>query len=217
MSAYAPNPTSSTPTSEPGYASLSAGLLARKGEAMPSVDADAHAGVDIDMRPMTPSSKPANEGVRQSHFKMPSNGTMGEPVGSNRPALLPPASGETHSDEREKSGAGPSMPPENWTLAASKRPRLKRRSSLRAVDNSPHQRKATVTFRMAAKEFVRMRFAARELDMSCQTLILEAVECYLEANDVELVTDEICDKEVNRLMRKKQKKPIRQKPASLID
>ena len=213
MSAYTPNP---PPSSENGYASLSAGLLARKGEAMPSVDADAHAGIDIEMRPMVPSPGPVNATGYSKSENAPSADGSEAPISTKPSALLPPIDQQTGED-RLADQTCISAPPDNWTLAAKQRTRLRRRSPLRAVDDDAHQRKATVTFRMAAKQFVRMRFAARDLEMSCQMLILEAVECYLEANDVELVTDDICDAEVHRLMRKKKKAPARQKAASLVD
>lgn len=216
MSAYAPNPTTASSATETGYASLSAGLLARKGEAMPSVDADAHAGVDIEMRPMVPSPTPPNAASQQRRLNATPPRAFEDPAGPRATALLPPANNHTQEDGTGRADPSAS-PPENWTIAASRRARSRRRSALRATDSDTHQRKATVTFRMAANEFVRMRFAARDLDMSCQTLILEAVDCYLEANDVDVVADDICDAEVNRLMRKKQKTPTRQKAASLVD
>ena len=55
MNAYAPNNSSG---GGGGFASLTSSLLARKGEALPAVDAVAHEGVDIDMRPMRPANAP---------------------------------------------------------------------------------------------------------------------------------------------------------------
>ncbi len=205
MSAYAPNPTSS---SETGYASLSAGLLARKGEAIPSVDAEAHAGVDIEMRPMGPATSSPGDVGQHRNFNAPSTPATDNKVIQRPAVLLPPANGhapapaDTHANRTVETA-----PPKNWTLKKLRDVGQRRRSALRSTENNAQQRKATVTFRMAAKEFVRMRFAARDLEMSCQALILEAVECYLEANDVDLVTDDICDAEVNRLMCKKHKTP----------
>ena len=214
MSGYAPNPSSSSDT---GYASLTAGLLARKGEAMPAVDADAHAGVDIDMRPVVSAGAPSKDVSQQTIESLyPSNPTSEARTGENaRPGR------SDHGAVMVEEAPRPVLPassPDIWAIAAPRSPRpARRRSALRSIDQGDHQRKATVTFRIPAKEFVRMRFAARDLEMSCQALILEALDCYLDANDIAPVADELCDAEVDRLMRKGQKKPPARKAASLAE
>jgi len=98
-------------------------------------------------------------------------------------------------------------PPDIWTIGPARAPRpARRRAGMRAHPGEDHQRKATVTFRMPAKDFIRMRLAARDMEMSCQALILEALDCYLDANDVAPVTDEMCEAEVERLMKKSRRK-----------
>ena len=57
-----------------------------------------------------------------------------------------------------------------------------------------------------ARDLVRLRFASRELGVTCQTIILEALECYLEANDVAPVSDVDFAAETDRLMRLKKEK-----------
>lgn len=198
MSGYAPNPSSS---SETGYASLTAGLLARKGEAMPAVDADAHAGVDIDMRPVTPAGggKDVGQETIQSLYPPNPKGADDHPVAELEPPRTEAA-------------------PDIWTISPPRSPRpMRRRPFLRSPDPGDHQRKATVTFRMPAKDFIRMRFASRDMEMSCQSIILEALDCYLDANDVAPVTDEMCDAEVERLTREGAKKRKARKAASLTD
>ena len=48
----------------------------------------------------------------------------------------------------------------------------------------------SVTFRAPMEEFARLRRAAKELDMSCYQILLDALECYLDANEVEPVKNE---------------------------
>lgn len=85
------------------------------------------------------------------------------------------------------------------------RARLRRRAR-RAAEAGKAGRKATITFRMPARDLVRLRFASRELGVTCQTIILEALECYLEANDVAPVSDADFAAETDRLMRLKKEK-----------
>lgn len=177
MNHYAPNPDSAGN----GAASLTAGLLARKGEAMPAVDAEAHAGVDIAMRPMRPAVGPAR-GVTQETIK--SLYAEGFSSTSNvRPFRPRPAN------------------------ANARRPGAAVRRARRPADESDEGGlKATVTFRMPAREFVRLRFASRDLDMSCQSIILDAIDTYLDANDVAQVSEDACARETARLMRAMKKR-----------
>jgi hypothetical protein len=62
-------------------------------------------------------------------------------------------------------------------------------------------RKAIVTLKMPARDLVRLRLAARDLEMSCQAIILDALECYLDANDVPSASDDgAIMREIERLM-----------------
>lgn len=306
MSAYAPNPTYQS--NEDNYAPLTASLLARKGEAMPAVDATAHAGVDIDMAPLMPGMEPANEpgnrsgnGPGAGAGKGPARRQRGaraaqagraeaaraEPVGAgpvtyaeahNDHGAPPPDGYETHTEDdyspvayapNEAAGDAivdaepvPVTPPfgrpggdgpgeaagferfsgaarasssvgENWKVSGPSiegppsiedplrafpegaptdgaaledvKARLRRRAR-RASETGKAGRKATITFRMPARDLVRLRFASRELGVMCQTIILEALECYLEANDVAPITDADFAAETDRLMRLKKEK-----------
>ena len=88
--------------------------------------------------------------------------------------------------------------------------RLRRRAK-RAAASAGADRKATITFRMPARDLVRLRFASRELGVMCQSIILEALECYLEANDVAPVSDADLAAETDRLMRLKKEKARRRR------
>lgn len=170
---------------------------------MPAVDADAHAGVDIDMHPARPAGGAPPSGVSQETIESlyPPNPTSGGRVnGAARPR---PASGH----------------PDMWSNFAAprrQRPYLRMRPP-RAHDDGDHQRKATVTFRMPAKDFVRLRFASRDMEMSCQSIILEALDCYLDANDIAPVSDEDCESEVERLSRARRGKRPDRKTGSLAE
>ena len=58
---------------------------------------------------------------------------------------------------------------------------------------------AVVKFKMPAREFVRLRAAARDLEMPGQSVIMEALECYLEANEIPAISDEEYEQEMARL------------------
>jgi len=67
-------------------------------------------------------------------------------------------------------------------------------------------RNAICKLRMPAPDLVRLRFASRDMEMPCQAIILEALECYLDANDVPPVRDEAIREEVERLLAKAKRK-----------
>lgn len=287
MSGYAPNPSFH---SEDSYAPLTASLLARKGEAMPAVDAVVHEGVDIDMAPsmpgMGPSSRPGSshgsgaapsaasqqfraanesEAARYASEQDDYEPDLSEDVNANshaddlddytptayapnddavetvspeviqsepiqaepvqaepveERAAFPGAAGSTVSRRRGWTVSGPSIggpaadvpvetpPIENIPPIENVKARLRRRAR-RAVEAGKAGRKATITFRMPARDLIRLRFASRDFGVACQTIILEAVECYLEANDIAPLSDEDFAAETDRLMRLKKEKARR--------
>jgi hypothetical protein len=183
MSPYAPNP---TPGAEDGAASLTAGLLARKGEAAPAVDAEAHAGVDIaklNLKPAREAPRVVSQQTIETLYPATVSGDA-SPSGAPMP----------HTQGR----ADP--PPANWTIPPRVRSRLVRRNLHRGAAMEG-DRRATVTFRMPAKDFVRLRFASRDFEMSCQSIILDALGAYLDGNDVEPISEEVCKTEVEKLIR----------------
>lgn len=201
MSGYAPNPDSS----KPAAASLTSSLLARKGQAMPAVDAVAHEGVDIDMHP---EGRP--KGVRR-----PVDHDQAMRLANSPP---PPAAGARTKARREgvrrevRSPITIDHPPQNWTLAdqaQSESPETPNPVSSRYL-HGPREKarnaaprsgglRATVTFRMPATDFVRLRFASREMKESCQSIIVDAISAYLDANEVEMVDEETALEEAARL------------------
>jgi len=213
MSGYARNPSS---PSDPGYASLTAGLLARKGEAMPAVDADAHAGVDIDMHQAV-TANVANKGftrqTTENLYPPKSSGSHGRPDQLNDPqqnTSAPNTIREHHTPSSEMS--------DTWSVSSSIRRLSMRREKPRLPDaENAHQRKATVRFRMSVEDFVRMRFASRDMEMSCQSIILEALDCYLDANDIMPVTKEECKAELDRLAQASARKRAASKVLSVAE
>ena len=188
MNAYAPNAS----PSENGYASLTSSLLARKGEALPAVDSVAHEGVDIDMRPLKPANSPgAPRSIKQETIeKMYADNPRPHPAAGRPDMRLVHSSGVRRRSRNEA--------PKSWTIP----PRTSRSSSEQTgTPGGVLARKAVVTLRMPARDLVRLRLAARDLEMSCQAIILEALECYLDANDVPSASDnDAIMREVERLM-----------------
>ena len=166
---------------------------------MPAVDADAHAGVDIDMRPMRPANTPG----------------AARAVQENAVESLQPQEAYGHRPERAAADNVRAFRPRQaqaagaWTVVTPSSAKARLRLRAARPEASADARKATVTFRMPAQDFVRLRFASRELAVACQTIILEALECYLEANDVPCVCEEDIKREMERLARlqKNRKQP----------
>jgi hypothetical protein len=192
MNAYAPNAS----PSENGYASLTSSLLARKGEALPAVDAVAHEGIDIDMRPMKPAnSAGAPRTIKEETIEKMYADNPRPQANTGRPDVrLVHSSGVRRRARAEA--------PKSWTLPPRTERPARAHSEVRGeAPGGILARKAIVTLRMPARDLVRLRLAARDLEMSCQAIILEALECYLDANDVPSASDDdAIMREVERLM-----------------
>ena len=78
----------------------------------------------------------------------------------------------------------------SWSPAASAQADRRLASSSAEAPTGLLARKAIVTLRMPARDLVRLRLASRDLEMSCQAIILDALECYLDANDVPSASDD---------------------------
>lgn len=209
MNAYAPN---TPPANSGGYATLTSSLLARKGEALPAVDAVAHEGVDIEMRPMRPANSPGapksidedairtfyahNGGGRPQYAA--SRSQSSRPQSSRAQAARTPNVRLVHADNDA---------PKTWTLPGGRTGPRARPAYSAGPQAEPATgllaRKAIVSLRMQARDLVRLRLASRDLEMSCQAIILDALECYLDANDVPSASDDEAIRcEVERLMAK---------------
>jgi hypothetical protein len=101
--------------------------------------------------------------------------------------------------------AGPfAEAPRAWAVSPAQRAAQRRLAAGSMADGAAGgllARKAIVTLKMPARDLVRLRLAARDLEMSCQAIILDALECYLDANDVPSASDDgAIMREIERLM-----------------
>ncbi len=192
MSGYAPNPEFGAAS---GAAPLTASLLARKGEALPAVDAEAHAGVDIVMK--APGRSVQRGGGE--HGPRPFEGYPANPGAGARPSNVR----AFHPRPANANGQRPASAaaPDNWTLPPPQQKRANVKSRLEARAAAPG-RQATVTFKMSARDLIRLRLASRSLEMPCQSILLDALDTYLDANDAAPVTDEDVARETELLIRK---------------
>ncbi|MEX6632197.1 hypothetical protein [Hyphococcus lacteus] len=181
MTAYAQNASASGG----GYASLTSSLLARKGEALPAVDAVAHEGVDVEMRPMQPPMQPANSQDSTSSYSGDSDPLENSDYQQNSVRLVHSTQAAPISGDAPDIWALPRVPRQRSSAG---RPVAHKPVTKAEPKSGPYSdllnRKASVTLKMPTRDLVRLRVAARDLDMSCQNIILEALECYLDANGV---------------------------------
>lgn len=220
MSAFAQNASSG---GGGGYASLSGSLLARKGEALPAVDAVAHEGVDIEMRPMQPANSPGGpKNISEDTIEtLRSQGRPGSASGESRTRrraqpearrgavrLVHPAPSAASSSSQTHHRP----PPEAWTIMSPNRPASVQADQQRLIPPARPSgakaggRSAICKLRMPAPDLVRLRFASRDMEMSCQAIILEALECYLDANDIPPTSDDAIQQEIQRLLNKAKKR-----------
>lgn len=204
MTGYAPNPTSS----ENAAASLTSGLLARKGQATPAVDAVAHEGVNVDLDTNFASRpKPRNAESQAVETNFPESRAIARPAD----AYEEPLDDEGGWNGRERPQQTPltlEAAPENWTIAtesATPRPQLRKRSLRDSVSAQLRLKesglRANVKFRMPATDFIRLRAASRAMKESCQVIIVDAIAAYLDANEVDPVDEETARREAARLSR----------------
>jgi len=217
-------------------ASLSSSLLARKGQALPAVDADAHEGVNIDMHASyMASGKRVSDPVQKS-APVAADVDVAEPaIVDERPieadnvrVLRPRNEHELlqAQDEPIRERAAP----QTWTIvsargvAASGASKAGQKTSgptkpialLPApcppeesaqegeqTPESAERRPSRVrtTFRMPTPDFVRLRHASRGLNQSCQAIILDALEAYMDAKGIDRIGREEADAEAARLIR----------------
>jgi len=197
MSGYAPNPS----TAETAAASLTSGLLARKGQATPAVDAVIHEGVDVDLNTNF-AAKPKRR-VDRAENRSQHNGHHPHTAHDDELGAAP-----AEDSEAAWTQAAPSRPaitleaaPEPWSLASEQRPRLLKRAHRERGSAAQGGLRATVKFRMPATDFVRLRAASRAMRESCQIIIVDAIAAYLDANEVEPVDEETARREAARLAR----------------
>lgn len=206
MTGYAPNPTSS----ENAAASLTSGLLARKGQATPAVDAVAHEGVNVDLDTNFASRpRPRNAEMQAVETNFPESRAFAPVMEQTVEATTEPLDEESrwNGDERQ-TPLTIEAAPENWTITAHDAPPRQplRKRSLRDSVSAQLRLKesglrANVKFRMPATDFIRLRAASRAMKESCQVIIVDAIAAYLDANEVDPVDEETARREAARLSR----------------
>ena len=151
---------------EARFASLSASLLARKGEAEPALEPFAQARVAESARQMAPGER--HEMSRRESFAPREGLTLGSDArdAQMRPAAL------REAQARGAEGAETKDCPR------------------RRIGTSP--RRAAVTFRMSIHDFLRLQLASAELERPAQEIILDALKAHLDSAGVESLDDCRC-------------------------
>lgn len=220
MTGYAPNPTSDD---NAPAASLTSGLLARKGQALPAVDAVAHEGVDIDLerRPGTGVKRRVQrpDGGEMVYSASASSTELRKPRRRRRPAPVNPGT----TDQLSPGSGAPvtiEPAPANWTISPDEQPpavsRLlpppedfpgenakMQRGDVPADASKARTLRATVRFRMPAADFVRLRHASRIMGESCQSIMIDALTSYLDANEIDPVDPESAAQEAAQMVKKR--------------
>lgn len=219
MTVYAPNTGAPPPDKE--YAQLSSGLLARKGQALPAVDAQMHEGVDINfaMNSKTPRNAPrpapASEDTISALNQRTNRSKAGRPRAGSRTLRRGNDFNEAgHGQNAEQPVtidaevvSTVTAEPAAWrALAPPSKPIMTEQTTPEPEPQSTHTPPqhpekvlrddgkappmATVKFRLPARDFIRMRLASRDMEISGAALIREALDCYLEANAIDDINDE---------------------------
>lgn len=183
-----------SPRGESRFAALTAGLLARKGEAEPALEPFTQARVAPGAaREMAP-------GARHMVEKLA--------AGEARRAHVDPID-DTNEVREEWQRVRPADPAP--MAPPSEKPDDAPRMAARAApggeefaENCPRQKiaaspkRAAVTFRMSVHDFLRLKLASAELERSSQDIIVDALEDYLDANGVERLDNCRCLAEAAR-------------------
>lgn len=206
-----------------GPATLTASLLARKGEALPAVDAEAHEGVDLVLQGArdAQADRPANQNqdfdrAAEAEFhpiaddapaaprrrpsakvlRLPAPARAGEAVNAaqDRPE---PRSPEQSAPVHGLMGFDQSLAEQERASEA-----VQEKASIEAegVDLSALDRTARVTFRLPVRELIRLRRAARLFDTTSQKMILEALSDYLDDGLEHKMTEADCADELAALL-----------------
>ena len=242
MTGYAPN--TGAPPPDKDYASLSSGLLARKGHALPAVDAQMHEGVDINFAMTARQKEHATRPAPSPDTNIVALKLRADAANDRGSAKMASRHRGSQRRRKPKTQAVVSAPitidakasdaiasqPAAWTAIAppQKTPTTRLSDTRSETDDlgtaqtakqprravSSEKRKgppmATIRFKLPARDFIRMRTASRNLEMSGAALIREALDCYLEANAIDEIDEEHyrCElEELRALMQRRQEGP----------
>lgn len=161
-------------------------FLARKGEAAPAVDAQAHAGTDVEDYAQTATGTGIKSGHRRKAranpeysalYRAPRGVRREQASGQVEAQPVDPAVIDVEADTTMEMRLPPTAR-EAWFANRKTRRARFDRESMRAV----------VTFKMPITDFFRLKNGSASLDMTCQAILLDAVDCYLEANDIDALS-----------------------------
>lgn len=186
------------------FASLTAGLLARKGEATPALEPFANAR-------MAPGS--AREMARGERHRLDRrvNGSAAAQTGKmNAAAPLPPAPHWELPHANEFTGAHRLAEFDTTQHTDETTPRTRDdHSGAHMCDdgvggeaNCPRRsfsRRAAVAVRMSTQEYLRLRLAAAELETSAHDIVIAALDAYLDEKGVERFDECLCLQKASRL------------------
>jgi hypothetical protein len=181
------------PHSETKFAALTASLLARKGEAEPAMEAFAHARVAPgSARQMRPGARhvldrPAAGEGHAAHVE-PIDDT--NDVREEWQRVTPAAIAKSSSEPTPAIDDAPRMTPRALPATATPQKEF--------AENCPRQKIATsvkraaVTFRMSVHDFLRLKLASAELEVSSQDILIDALGAYLDEKGVERLDECAC-------------------------
>lgn len=188
-------------TLERRFASLTAGLLARKGEAQPAMES-------FDGRAPWPQPPRASESFSTNAKTRPPEEAPREasPEGEAAPQpSLAAAAPKTVHVYRHRT---PDRKPASFAKAAKAAaldPACKEICGVEPASEAQAeapQKRAAVTFRLTPHDFLRLKLAGAELSMSGQDILTEALSAYLDVRGVESFANCRCLREAaDRLMR----------------
>ena len=174
------------------FAALTAGLLARKGQAEPAMAAFSHARIDpLSARQMEPGERhtldkrAAGEEVILPGHVEPIDDANNVREEWQRVAPLPPAKPEDAARMNPKHASGG----EESDGFAENCPRKKIATSTK---------RAAVTFRMSVHDFLRLKLASAELEIASGDLIIDALDRFLDEKGVERLDNCRCLAEASR-------------------
>ena len=201
-------PTGGQPLDGKAFAPLTASLLARKGEAEPALE-------PISQARMAPGAARQMQPGARHEIDKPARGAA-EDDGGAEPAKRNGRAGKrTEAPQPASSGQPPqARQPVKSRQPVEARPQQKvadapRMNSGRAPQPAPEQaqaaeaptdcprkadkpKRAAVTFRMSTHDFLRLKLASAELEVSGQDIIIAAIEKFLDERGVERLDECLC-------------------------
>lgn len=161
------------------FASLTSGLLARKGQAKPAMRPQGFGGFGLG------SSSREDLGWNDMGYDVPRPATVAEPLSEQvaAPVSSPPPVILQREELAQELGRAPEQAettppaaPAKATLATAPRGKVQKRAP---VDLGTHHRKAAFTLRLDADRHLRLRLATAVRSRSAQQLVTEALDRYL--------------------------------------